>query len=107
MIINEFLNKCKPDFLWVLIRESLWYLLKDGIYADAPFISKDGSYEENILQTFNQLSEENLKYIIEKEKAKGKTIFEGRIVQILNVITILKKIEDFKEEKKVTAYADK
>ena len=30
LIVKEFLSKCKPTFLWLVIQNNLWYLLKDS-----------------------------------------------------------------------------
>ena len=37
IIIDEFLNKCKPNFLWLVIQSNIWYLLKES-YSDEPFV---------------------------------------------------------------------
>lgn len=55
---------------------------------------------------FDKFNETNIKKLIESEKSKGKT-FRPEICNIINVISILKKIDDYAAGREKEAFKDK
>lgn len=54
-IMSEFLNKCNPRYLWVVMRNSIWSLLNTDKYKDMDIHVKD-----------NDLDKDNCRMTLEK-----------------------------------------
>lgn len=73
IIFNEFLNKCQAKYLWIVMRNNIWYLIKEK-YEDQEFLSKDEDYKTSMRQTFNNLDGKAIDDIILAEE-KTQQIF--------------------------------
>lgn len=105
-LIWEFLSKCQPKFLWVVIKQNLLNILADK--AEEYGIEKqddesETQYQLRLIKRFNEGA--IAEYISEEEKKTN--MLNDSIQNILSVLYILKKIEFFKDSCYEKAYADK
>lgn len=62
--------------------------------------------EKYIKALFDRFNLTNIRTLIEKEKARGKT-YRDEICNIINVISLLKKIDDYASGREKEAFRDK
>lgn len=102
VIMSEFLNKCNPRYLWVVMRNSIWKLLSEK-YSEEPFYYSESDVDmENCRRTLENFNDTNIIKLINREKAENEC-FEGEMIMIFNIITIIKKLEDYAESLKSQA----
>lgn len=81
IILSQYMNKCNPHYLWIVMRNNIWLMLKENYQdylAERPDPQKGEAGDETDRisieawkkQTFSKLNKIRIAEIIEQEKQK-------------------------------------